>query len=308
VAIAAGATVDVDTTAAAVTVHLHAGTLRAHVVHRERATWRFGAGPFDVTVTGTRFETGWDEARREFTLSLTEGGVVVSGPLLGAAGQIVRTGETLRVSVADGGVSWERSPALEAPPPATPPAPAPEPAAPSPTPAPGPSPARPTTPVKALLSRPTPPAPDWRELARTEHHDEAVQAAVAEGYPAVLQTANAADLLLLADAARFAREPDRARAALAALRARFPGSTQAATALFGLGRLAFDADLRAAATDFQAYLDEAPNGALAREAAGRLLEARARLPEHDAAAAAAAEYLRRFPDGPRADLARSLMP
>ena len=98
---------DVDIAPAAVTVRLVAGTLRAHVVHRERATWRFQAGPFDVRVTGTRFETGWDQTSRMFTLSLTEGGVVVTGPHLNASGQVVRAGDALRVAVIDGVRAWK---------------------------------------------------------------------------------------------------------------------------------------------------------------------------------------------------------
>ncbi len=307
VTIAPGGTGEVDTTAAAVTVRLHGGTLRAHVVHRERASWRFVAGPFDVRVTGTRFETGWDETRRQFTLSLAEGGVVVSGPLLGDAGQAVRTGETLRVSVADAAVSWDRPPAPTAPslPAATLPAQGPPP----------PSSVLAAAPARATATRTSAAiapvaAPRWQELARAEQHDEALGLALAAGYATVLETASATELLLLADSARLARAPDRARAALLAVRARFPNSPQAASARFGLARLAFDVDgdLREAAADFQAYLAEAPDGPLAREAAGRLLEARVRLGDHDAAAHAARAYLDRFPDGPRADLARRLLP
>ena len=305
VTIAPGGTGDVDTTAAAVTVRLHAGTLRAHVVHRERASWRFVAGPFDVRVTGTRFETGWDEARGQFTLSLAEGGVVVSGPLLGDAGQAVRPARPCgspsptarcRGDSTAGAAAASPSGALTAG------SPAPR--------------RRVHRPSRARPRRRTPaavapaPAPGWQELARAERHDEALGLALAAGYATVLETASATELLLLADSARLARAPERARAALMAVRTRFPNSPQAASARFGLARLAFDVDgdLTEAAADFQAYLDEAPSGPLAREAAGRLLEARVRLGDHDAAARAARGYLDRFPDGPRADLARRLLP
>jgi transmembrane sensor len=292
---------DVDVAPATVNVHLHAGSLRAHVVHRERATWLFHAGPFEVRVTGTRFETGWDQTKRIFTLSLVEGGVVVKGPHLRPDGQVVRAGDALRVAVADGVVAWE------------PPVPGPDltpnlasdlapdlaPGAAATTPAAAEPGARATTPRPAPPARParppTPPPPD---------------APVAADDETGLARASATELLLLADAARMAGAPERARAALRALRARFPGTTQAATARFALGRLAFDVDrdVGQAASHFQAYLDEAPDGPLVREAAGRLLEARAQLGDRGAAAEAARAYLRRFPDGPRADLARHLLP
>jgi TolA-binding protein len=313
---------DVNVAPETVSVRLVAGTLRAHVVHRERATWRFQAGPFDVRVTGTRFETGWDQTRRLFTLSLSEGGVVVTGPHLNASGQVVRAGDALRVAVTDGVVSWEHPPAPAAEAPPTPQQAAPEPPADDTR---GPPPAAATPPTQrsaapaALPSAAAPrrvaaagaaPAPDWRELAHAERHEEALLAAVTADYDAILEKASAGELLLLADSARMAGAPYRARAALRALRARFPHSAQAATARFGLGRLAFDAahDLGQAALDFQAYLDEAPSGPLAREAAGRLLEARARLGDRAAATDAARAYLQRFPGGPHADLARRLLP
>jgi transmembrane sensor len=317
--------IDVDVASETVSVRLHAGTLRAHVVHREHATWRFQAGPFDVRVTGTRFETGWDQTSRLFTLSLTEGGVVVTGPHLNASGQIVRAGDALRVAVSDGVVSWEHPgvPSTEgasaAPTPTLPAAdsltrpprgPAPAPAAIPSRGSAGPPAPRPDAAPRHLAAARTARTPEWTELAHAERHEEALRAAVAADYDAVLGSASAGELLLLADSARMAGAADRARVALQALRSRFPHSPHAATARFGLGRLAFDVDhdLPQAARDFQGYLDEAPNGPLVREASGRLLEARARLGDRAAASDAARAYLQRFPGGPHADLARRLLP
>ena len=54
---------------------------------------------------------------------------------------------------------------------------------------------------------------------------------------------------------------------------------------------------------------EAPNGPLARETAGRLMEARENGGQHLAARAAAQRYLQRYPSGPDASLAiRILQP
>jgi TolA-binding protein len=88
---------------------------------------------------------------------------------------------------------------------------------------------------------------------------------------------------------------------------RFPDSEAAALAAFHLGQVVFDqggapADARRA---FAAYLAERPHGQLAQEALGRLLEIE-RLLDGRAAADLATQYLRRFPEGPHATLARSL--
>jgi TolA-binding protein len=112
----------------------------------------------------------------------------------------------------------------------------------------------------------------------------------------------------LADAARLAGNVGRATAALETLRRRFAGSPQAAHAAFTLGRIAFDRR-RAygdAARWFSTYLREAPGGPLAREAAGRRMEALARSSDPAGARAAAQQYLERYPAGPHADVARRL--
>jgi outer membrane protein assembly factor BamD (BamD/ComL family) len=55
-------------------------------------------------------------------------------------------------------------------------------------------------------------------------------------------------------------------------------------------------------------LQEQPAGGFAREAAGRLIEAHRAAGNRAAAQTAARSYLTRYPNGPHAELARSLLP
>jgi len=136
-----------------------------------------------------------------------------------------------------------------------------------------------------------------------------VRAAEHVGWSRVCRTANAVELLSLADAARLSGETSRAVEALLILRQRFPGSTSAATGAFSLGRLAFEK--RGAYTEaarwFATYLDEQPRGPLMGDAVGRLMEARDRAGDHTAARRDAERYLERFPAGPYAGTARTIL-
>ena len=63
----------------------------------------------------------------------------------------------------------------------------------------------------------------------------------------------------------------------------------------------------AAVNWFRTYLKERPNGALAREASGRLLEALSRSGDRSGAERAAESYLARYPSGQHAAFARQLL-
>jgi TolA-binding protein len=129
-----------------------------------------------------------------------------------------------------------------------------------------------------------------------------------EGVDATLENASSDDLFALADAARYRRRTDLARAALLAQRRRFPRSPRSLDAIFLLGRVE---ELRAqgaarAIASYDEYLTHAPTGAYAAEALGRKMIL---TDERDGRAAArpiADEYLRRFPGGSYAGSARAL--
>jgi len=138
---------------------------------------------------------------------------------------------------------------------------------------------------------------------------DAYASADESGFERACDSATAAELLLLGDAARLSGRPDRVSVALLQLRHRFPKDPRSAAAAFMLGKVSFDrggAD-RAAATWFATSLREQPRGALAREAAGRLMEALQRSGDSSGARRAAKDYQSLYPDGPHAALARSLL-
>ncbi len=62
------------------TLALDRGTVDVHVVHFEDTRWDVLAGPFDVKVTGTRFDATWDPEAKKLTVAMKEGSVQVSGP------------------------------------------------------------------------------------------------------------------------------------------------------------------------------------------------------------------------------------
>jgi TolA-binding protein len=129
-----------------------------------------------------------------------------------------------------------------------------------------------------------------------------------DGIDATLEGAGSEDLLALADAARYRRRIDLARAALLAHRRRFPGSARSLDAIFLLGRVEELRDQSAAAAIawYDAYLTQAPAGTYAAEALGRKMiligDSRGRA----AARPIADAYLLRFPNGSYAGSARAL--
>jgi transmembrane sensor len=292
----------VEVTSTGSRVLLESGNAHARVVHTGHTDWTVQAGPFEVHVVGTQFDVGWDPAREIFTLTLEEGQVTVSGCSLDGA-RTIKAGETFRAPCPNG-----RPPSLE---PARPVAAAP-PLAPVLVPSPAPPPPSLGPPPQSIApptaaAEPAPP-PSWRALLARGSYAEAVAAADEAGYPGVCASADAATLLDLGDAARFAGRIDRADTALLEVRRRFPGEEAASVAAFDLGRIAFDdhAAYAEAARWFEQYVTERPSGALVREATGRRMEALERSGDHPGAREAAARYLRRFPSGPHADVARSI--
>jgi TolA-binding protein len=146
-------------------------------------------------------------------------------------------------------------------------------------------------------------------LARDGKLDEALQAAEERGFEKVLASASAIDLMLLGDAARLNRQWKRADQAYRTVRRRFSEDKQAAAAAFALGRMTFDQHRRykSAARWFEVYLSEQKEGTLAREAKGRLMEARHRSGDAVGARKAARRYLASYPAGPHAPFARKLL-
>jgi TolA-binding protein len=276
-------------------IALEQGSLDAKVVHSGHAAWRVIAGPFVVKVTGTGFKASWDPAAQAFALSVNEGSVVVSASALGAD-RIVRAGEQVSASNGASGLAWQAQ--IDARTAALPPSPGPS-ALPEPAPDSG----------STSASKANGEASDatWRALAKAGDLRGAFAAAEARGFAGACEAASPAELLVLGDAARLSGRPDRATAALLALRRRYPHDARRAAAAFALGKVAFDQrhDYAQAADWFAKCWQEQPQGSLAREAAGRRLEALRKAGSAAQASQAARDYLELYPTGPHAELARA---
>jgi transmembrane sensor len=296
-----------DTSGANITVEQ--GHARADFVPRKHGQWRVDVGPFQVLVTGTRFDVEWDPGQERFTLALHEGLVTVSGPVVGE-GRKVHAGETIqafckekRVEISDDGASATTPPRAESPVAAG-------------SGSLGQSPSLETEQGPVPGGEGSIGAPSqantheaWRELAAAGKYRKALEAAERGGFEKECERASAEDLVALGDAARFAGQPARAVQALQALRKRFPADPRAGAAAFELGRVAFDqqGSFGEAAKWFAIYLRERPHGSLAREASGRLMESLSKAGDNGGARDAAAKYLVRYPSGPHSELARNLV-
>ncbi len=267
--------------------------------------WRIEAGPFLVTVQGTDFTVNWEPNSERFAVVLREGRVAVSGPVLGDA-LVLRPGQNLSVNLPRGETLITEGGERRS-----------EPAEPS---AAASASAAPVTSAAAPASAPaasTPSAPSassragerrWRKALADGEWDRILAEVEREGVQASLRRLSSDDLFALADAARYRRRTDLARAALLAQRERFPSSPRTADAIFLLGRVEESrGDGKARAIErYDEYLARAPAGTYAAEALGRkmVLVKDARGP--DAARVIADEYLRRFPKGSYAEAARAL--
>ena len=276
----------VDTRGARVLVE--EGTLDVGIAPRKtgKANWNFEAGPFHVLVTGTKFKLSFRASDQSFALATQEGQVIVSGPCLQSP-VAVSAGSRLDLSCLAKQPPLVRTAELSPLPPAG---------------HGGPDLATPS-------SRPLRDVVAWREPLGAGRLQEGLRAAERAGFDRVCQAATAKELLTLADAARLFGRTAHAVAALRVLRQRFPASTEASTAAFTLGRLAFEQKHAYAESVgwFGTYLREQPNGPLMGDAVGRLMEARLRSGDHGGARSDAEQYLRRFPEGPYASEARGIL-
>jgi ferric-dicitrate binding protein FerR (iron transport regulator) len=269
-------------------VVLGGGNLEARVVHRPRARWTVAAGPYSIEVTGTAFEVGWSTASDELELRMHDGSVVVRGPSL-PDGLRVAAGQRLLARAATG----EARLSLILEPQARQEASAPLPASRAR------DDAKVETPTEAHSS--PRPLPTWSEMLADGNFRGVTDAAEARGIDATLAHGSLADVVALADAARYLHEVELARRGLLAERSRFAGSDAARGAAFVLGRMADDAGSRDDAVRwYDTYLAESPRGSFAAEALGRKLVAFVESGDSVETRGVAKEYLARFPHGAHA--------
>ena len=291
-------------------VAIEHGTASFEVTQSNDRRWLVEVGPFLVEVKGTVFTVSWDASSERFDLRLRHGRVVVSGPVSGAD-ITLQAGQRLVVNLAKAEtLITEDKPeeavgeVVGAPPP-----PAATPAA-----------LRPSVVTDKPAGRNTAatPAPStvastqgerrWADELATGHWDRILEDVERAGMKATLDEASSKDLFALADAARYRRRTDLARAALLAERRRFPGSPRSLDAIFLLGRVEESGEhgMDRAIEWYDEYLARAPSGAYAAEALGRKMILTNELEGPARARPIAEEYLRRFPKGSYARQARVL--
>lgn len=306
VVLASGASLRTDALGPAnASLLLERGRATVRVAHTQGTRYTVRAGSYVITVTGTRFRVDWRPERDAFSLAVEEGSVLLGGGLLGQplavrAGQSVafENGRAVGLGarqVPGEGLSGPRAEAASTA--------EPEESAPGLT----PQPVSPPPHVRRPVA-PPPAAPSWQAQAEAGRYRDALAEVERVGYATICREAAAADLLTLAEAARFAGRSERAEQALLALRARFAGSEDAAMAAYLLGRIAAEhrRDHVQGARWFRTYLGERSGGRLDREAEGRLLESLSFIDRNEARKAARA-YLEHYPRGPHGAFARSLL-
>ena len=279
----------VQTRTAGAEIVVERGRVSASVVHRADSRWSVDVGPFQIRVTGTKFDTAWDPTEQLFTLDLLQGSVQVTGCSMTTQG--VRAGTRMRASCKDGQstVQIEAGEPAAASPPASDPV------------TDGGAPVRASEPTASVGG-----ARERREPAGFRRDPAPPVAPRRAGGPCSERTPIAA--LELAEVERHSGATATAETELLSLRGCFPRATEASTAAFLLGRIAFDrGEFATSSAWFDAASSESPGGPLAREAAGRQIEARERAGDHAAARDAAASYIKRFPSGPYAGLAQLLL-
>lgn len=294
---------------------LEDGRAHVQVAHRPGADWQVQAGTFVIRVHGTAFLVAWNASQSRLDVQMESGVVAVDGPRSGDT-LMLRAGEALSVR-SDGSRAVTRVPrtlALRAPSSAGwegGPAPVPVMPRSSPQTPDGPhtvAPIRAPAPRSAHIAVPqaAPPELPWSERLADGEAAAIVAEAQRRGMAAVLAEASSEDLAALADAARFRKQDQLARRVLLAQRRRFPGTVRAEEASFLLGRLAEGPGGRAsdALAWYERYLREAPAGAYAAEAMGRMMLVLERQQRTEEARALAAAYLRKFPHGAYARAAR----
>jgi hypothetical protein len=285
------------------------GSASLRITESLQHRWSVESGPFLVTVKGTDFTVSWDPASERFEVRLRRGRVEVYGPTVGE-GLALRPGQRLIVNLPKGETviseePFDRNPLV---------AEAAGVASSSTSGAVAPS---------ASVERAADVAPAarasagssavaaerrWREALANGHWDRILSQADGDGIDATLRSASSDDLFALADAARYRRRTDLARATLLAQRSRFPSSARSLDAAFLLGRVeeARPSGRAQAISWYEEYLVRAPAGTYAAEALGRKMVLTKELSGAASARPIAEEYLRRFPEGSYAGAARAL--
>ncbi len=294
-------------TAHGASVVLERGRAVTSVVHRSGSNWKLLAGPFEISVVGTRFQTDWDPASEALTVDLYQGSLQIDGQRSGESA-VLQKGQRFRA--VGHKTSWSISPIDEVSEAANSFAAVAEAsrlklesAEPVASTAAFTSPARVAS-VPAFLSRPA--TPDWASAMAKGEFARVVSEAEARGVATCLDQYSISDVRNLADAARYTRHFDLAEQALGALRRRAPGEAPAAAYLLGALNESQGRSM-AALRWYEQCVAEAPMGRVVSEAQAGRLRMLIATNQLDAAKTAARQYLSEYPHGVGESTARKVL-
>jgi len=284
-------------TAHGATLVLERGRAITNVVHASGSSWKVLAGPFEISVVGTRFQTDWDPASEALSVDLYEGSLHIDGQRSGESA-ILQKGQRFRAvgrktswsispideaSDAAGGVSSvaestrPRTQAVDI----------------------VDSAAVPTSPPRAAaVSNAAPHAvpSDWASAMAKGEFGRVLAEAEARGVATCLDQCSISDVRILADAARYTRHFELAEQALGALRRRAPAEAPAAAYLLGALNESQGRSM-AALRWYEQCVAEAPTGRVVSEAQAGRLRMLMSTNQTEAAKSAARQYLIDYPHG-----------
>ncbi|MEM6731018.1 MAG: FecR domain-containing protein [Myxococcota bacterium] len=257
------------------TVVVERGQIDVAVPDGDERQWQVEVGQYRLKFAAARFEVAWAPVTEQFEIELREGSVRVRGPDLPP--RTLNAGETLvhPTPVAQGP---EKNRSREAPATESDAAEAPS----------------------TSRTRTQPERSSWLTFEARGDYAASYAAAERLGIESLRKRLPATQLLRLGDVARFSKHDVEARSLYQAVRERFAGSDEAAQAVFNLGLTTRGIESE---RFFELYLEQVPSGSLAKEALGRLLEARWAAGDREGAARLGRRYLAKYPDGPLSELA-----
>ena len=267
-------------------VLLESGRAHVRVTHRPAAKWVIDAGPYSVHVVGTEFDVRWSGGEEVLDVQMHRGKVIVRGPLA-SGGLTMEAGQHLVANVKDGEIFLDATPGSEAAKLPRARAESPEPTFASTTRRCRRSAVRRAAPVSGVArararrasARPRRAAggradASWSKLIAQGDFQGVLADAEQRGLARTLETASAADLTALADAARYVRRSDVARRTLLAERDRFPrlgharARRRSSWAASPRTNRAWRRRRRALEW-YERYMAESPRGTYAAQALGR---------------------------------------
>ena len=312
--VAAASRLRIETaTAHGARIFVERGGADVRVVHKQGRRWTFAAGPFDVLVTGTRFDLAWDPSSGVFDMKLLEGSVEIQTPF-GTAPVSLHAGQEFRADMGrrtmtttdarDVDVDAGAAHALDGPA-----RDAAKLASAEGTPSSSGGTTVTTGPASArALAQKANPTKSWAALVAEGQFAPVIAQVDERGIDGCLRTCTASDLRAVADAARYLGRGDLASKSLRALVGRFAQQASGREAMFLLGRLLEQqGDSSEARGWYERYRSQAPDGIYAAEALAGSMRTTLATEGRVAARRVAQDYLTLYPAGADAATARGIL-